>query len=53
MRRDGIMARISARVTRAALERIASAQGAVRRRSETLLAAALVGGVVLMILHWS
>ncbi len=53
MRRETFMARVRARVPPGLAERVAAGWSAARQRPEAILAAALVGGVVVMILHWS
>jgi hypothetical protein len=52
VRREALAARIRTRVPPAVLEKSVAAWHAARRRPETVLAAALMFGVVVMILHW-
>ena len=53
MWRDMLEIWLRARVLPAAREGLARARRAARRRPDAVLAAALVTGVVVMILHWS
>ncbi len=53
MRLEEFTARLRGCVPPGALERVVAAWPAARRRPETLLAAVLVIGVVVMIMHWS
>lgn len=53
MRRDQLLHRLRALTGPAARERLHAAWAALRRRPDTVIATAVVLGVLVMLLHWS